>query len=127
MKTIKINPNTQGYFWMSDEAKPTLELRDIELDDTKNPFVIEAQLFDGEVSTSIKYVDGKYIVKEYRLSEMPSTDFTEHTYVSHRMGGKKLVFRKYWHPVPDEMCCGMEVLKPAEILFVGFKKEEETK
>lgn len=126
MKTIKITPNTQGYIWMSDEAKPSMELKDFELDENKNPFVIESQLFDGEVSTSIRFIDGHYVVKEYKLSAMEN-EYTEHTYLSHRMDGKKLLFRKYWKPVPDEFCCNMPVLKPAEILFVGFKDEEDKK
>ena len=64
----------QGYLWYSDKDQPKVLNNvdsEITLDETKNPFVIEGQLFDGKRSISIKYVDGKYIVKKYVLAELP--------------------------------------------------------
>ena len=90
----------QGYLWYSDKDQPKVLNNvdsEITLDETKNPFVIEGQLFDGKRSISIKYVDGKYIVKKYVLAELPKEDFTEQSLLAHRMKDvKSLNFRQYW-------------------------------
>lgn len=129
---IKLN-KAFGYLWMSDMQKPKVlqgeANRTHTLTDGENPFVVEGMLFDGETSTSIKYVDGKYIVKETVLADLDALNgvkSTEQEYVpSTRMklaDGKKLLFRQYWRPVTDDLCENMDVLQPAELVFVGFKK-----
>jgi CRISPR type III-associated protein (TIGR04423 family) len=35
---------------------------------------------------------------------------------------QKMKFRQYWRPVEDDLCEGMKVLQPAELVFVGFEK-----
>ena len=116
----------QGYLWYSDKDQPKVLNNvdsEITLDETKNPFVIEGQLFDGKRSISIKYVDGKYIVKKYVLAELPKEDFTKQSLLAHRMKDvKSLNFRQYWREQEDELCDGKKVLQPAELVFVGLKK-----
>ena len=115
----------QGYLWYSDKNEPqTLNNKEFELDidDNNNPFIIEGQLFDGIHSMSIKNVDGHYILKCYNLNELNDVQNTEHVFISHRMGGIQLRFRQLWRPEPDQNCEGMDVLQPAEFVFIGFNK-----
>lgn len=123
----------QGYLWYSDKTSPTIIDGDFELeiDDPANPFIVEGQLWDekGQTSISIKYVDGSYICRKYDLNsadsrEKPgSVEWTEVTYLPNRMSGVNLLkFRQYWRAEEDPLCCGMPVLKPAELVFTGFEK-----
>ncbi len=121
----------QGYLWYSNESKPEKVLNnedfEIEIADDKNPFIIEGQLYDkdGKKSISIKYVDGKYLFKEYDIIKLNGLEMTEQVFYSHRMDGKKLKFNQYWRPEKDDKCCDMDVLQPAELVFVGFNDKEE--
>jgi CRISPR type III-associated protein (TIGR04423 family) len=122
-----------GYLWYSDQKTPEVFEQkawdESMLDENVNPFVIEGQLYDSEnlVSYSIKYVDGKYIIKKYQLK---STDFNNVDvdidildFKAHRMGeGRVLQFLQYYREEEDSLCEGMKVLQPAEKVFVGFKK-----
>ena len=89
--TINITKDFQGYLWMSDQPKPEIFDKDKErqlvLDSTKNPFVIEGQLSDGEKSYSIKYVDGEYIVVEYDVTDDDIKNAK--SYYPNRMEGSK--------------------------------------
>ena len=117
----------QGYLWYSDKKNPQVlnnEVFEFEIADNTNPFVIEGQLYDGQKSISIKYVDGKYIVKTYDLHNLDG-EIQEQMFYSHRMGDRKLYFKQYWRPMNDEQCEGMQVLQPAELVFVGFNDKEE--
>lgn len=117
----------QGYLWYSDKKEPQVlnnEVFELEIADSSNPFVIEGQLFDGKKSISIKYVDGKYIVNTYDLDALDGV-MQEQKFYSHRMDGKQLKFRQIWKEQPDELCEGMQVLQPAELIFVGFNNEED--
>ena len=130
-----------GYLWMSDKPHP-LEyhtpsvLKEIleGFSDTTNPFIIEGQLCDEktEVSYSIKYVDGKYIVIKYDLKNIPEgwiPDEEDKEYISNsRLRASKILFRQYWKPeiedsadVNESLCLGMPVLVPGPLVFVGFK------
>lgn len=120
----------QGYLWYSDKKDPDyFENREFDLqkDDGENPFIIEGQLYDGKNSISIKYVDGKYLCKEYELSQFDADDIVkkEEVFYSHRMDGKQLKFNQYWREQEDldNLCEGMKALQPAELVFVGFKKD----
>jgi CRISPR type III-associated protein (TIGR04423 family) len=120
-----------GYLWYSDQKTPEVFEQkawdESMLDENVNPFVIEGQLYDSEnlVSYSIKYVDGKYIIKKYQLK---STDFNNVDidildFKAHRMGeGRVLQFLQYYREEEDSLCEGMKVLQPKEKVFVGFKK-----
>ncbi len=120
----------QGYLWWSDQQYPKVydgEILDIELDGIVNPFIIEGQLYDvtSNKSYSIKYVEGKHIVIEYKLNELNNVEKTEQPYLSNRMNERTLSFYQYWEAESDNLCEGMEVLKPAKCVFVGFKNKEE--
>ena len=73
MDTIKID-KCIGYIWMSDKESPEVfegEKFNRVLDETKNPFVVEAQLYDTDncISHSIKYIDGEYIVNKAEVEK----------------------------------------------------------
>lgn len=138
-KSLHIPPGSYvGYLWLSDESKPiivpehndryNLEKDGLEFSNDQNPFVIEGLLYDASrnLSITIKYVDGGYIVNEYLIDKLVSPDFKEMTYQSHRMDGRKLKFRQYWVEAEDEFCDdpqdikGMKTLRPDKLVFVGF-------
>lgn len=126
---MKINSsNYSGYLWYSNADMPKVyegeKAFGIELEDGQNPFVAEGLLYDGKTSFAIKYIDGKYICTQYTICDLPN-EFEIHTYLSNRMGNRKLVFRQYWQPEADELCMNMQVLQPAECVFVGFEKKGE--
>lgn len=131
MKTINIK-NCEGYLWWSDQQIPRVyqdESLDICLDDSKNPFVVEGQLYDKEClkSYSIKYVDGQYFVNIYKVDEQDfvNPDNEQKTFLSNRMDGRWLKFLRYWEEKEDENCMGMPVLTFTKNVFVGFKEKEE--
>lgn len=117
----------EGYLWYGNAQMPELffgEENEFTFDDNKNPFVIEGWLTDGKVSIQIKYVDGKHLVKQYDLNELGRSDVqsVSKTYLPSFKGVSGLKFEQYWRPVKDEICEGMQVLQPAEFVFVGFNK-----
>lgn len=119
----------EGYLWYSDAQEPqVIDQQEFELSiaDNHNPFIVEGQLCDvhNRHSISIKFVDGQYIIKEYDFTE---DDFSNperevKTFLSNRMGGKKLQFLQYWRAEPDPLCEEMAVLQSAALVFVGFDK-----
>lgn len=123
MNRIIIEGKFEGYVWYSDQDTPQIYCgQELELSDEDNPFIIEGQLCDGNTSYSIKYIDGKYFVKKYNLTCLPKEDVVDKFYQSYRMNGKVLSFKECWRLESDALCCGMDVLQPKEIIFVGFKK-----
>jgi len=119
-----------GYIWYSNESNPEVfQDKEFEFDTDKieNPFIIEGQLYDDQkkISYSIKFVDGKYICRKYQVK---STDFNKKdveikTFHANRMDNLNLQFLQYWKEEDDELCEGMKVLQPKELVFVGFVKE----
>jgi CRISPR type III-associated protein (TIGR04423 family) len=131
METIKIN-KCEGYLWWSDQQKPRVyqdELIDICLDEAKNPFVVEGQLYDEEnkESYSIKYVDGKYHINKYKVNEsdLINQDNEVKSYLSNRMDDRWLKFLRYWEEKEDENCMGMPVLTLTKNVFIGFDERKE--
>lgn len=136
MKTKKItdispSEKYEGYLWWSDTTTPEV-YQNQQLPEwpkeKSNPFIIEGQLYDrsNNKSYSIRFVDGEYLVFSFDLEKLKELDCIEKKYLTNRIDGiPKLYFRAFWHPVEDELCEGMEVLKPAETVFVGFKKKED--
>lgn len=114
---------------MSDAANPQVfqnETIDLSFDAIENPFVMEGNVADKDVSYSIRYVDGHYIVRQYNLHE--DVEYTEQVYLPHRMSEVNgLRFRRYWREETDEQCCDMQVLQPKEFVFVGFEEGKEEK
>ena len=118
----------EGYLWYSNQPQPKVlnnEVFELELSDDANPFIVEGLLFDGKISISIKYVDGHYITNHYKIQELENVKKEEQMYYSHRMKGRQLKFYQFWRPIVDELCEKMEVLQPAELVFIGFHKKEE--
>lgn len=130
----------EGYLWYSNEKKPMVfdgsePVPEMNLDEEKNPFIIEGNLWDADnlMSIMIRYVDGKYIVrrtkvKEEELSRAYSQAYesgspTLKKYLAHRIEGVKcLCFLQYWQAESDKMCEGMQVLRPSKLVFIGFDK-----
>lgn len=129
MEKIEIQKCT-GYVWLSDQSSPKVyknEPLSLELNECVNPFVIEANLTDGQVSHSIRYVDGKYYHKQFVLDEL-SEEYSEvNTYAQSMSSVSGLLFRRYWREQKDVLCEGWNVLKPAELVFIGFSEKEEPK
>jgi len=131
METINIK-SCEGYLWWSDQQNPQVyhnEALDICLDETKNPFVVEGQLYDGECGQSycIKYVDGQYLIKVYKVADwdFSNPDNEQKAFLSNRMAGRWLKFLRYWDEKKDENCMGMPVLTFTKNVFVGFKEKED--
>lgn len=124
----------EGYLWYSNAQSPQVidkEEFELTINDNHNPFIVEGQLCDvhNRHSISIKFVDGQYIINEYDFTEddfsNPEIEIEVKTFLSNRMGGKKLQFLQYWKAEKDPLCEHMEVLQSAELVFVGFKTEED--
>lgn len=126
-----------GYIWMSDDPSPKVLLGEEfggEFAETANPFIIEAQLYDGEKnSVSVKYVDGKYIMHEYTDVDVSSAnedvelkEYIAHARIAECNGNKNLLFLQYWEEKQDDATAptrsGMVELRPGKLVFVGFKK-----
>lgn len=127
--------NYEGYIWMSDKDEPTVyNNAPVELPlNYSNPFVVEGQLYNRTqgISYSIKFVDGQYIVQEYYVTESDreNPDNQIKTYISNRMGDKKLQFLRYWEDVCDEdnfkdvkHLNGLPILTQTKNVFIGFEK-----
>ena len=138
MTTNKINGIPagfyEGYVWMSDAVSPIViagDTKAFELDPTLNPFIIEARLYDRlhRLSYSVKYVDGNYLAFCYDLNGIASDSSVEiqpKSYYPNRMPGvEKLYFLRFWRAQRDPLSLNMEVLQPAETVFVGFKDFKE--
>jgi CRISPR type III-associated protein (TIGR04423 family) len=116
-----------GYLWYSDQQNPQVYNDNKEnafaFDEQSNPFVVEGYLTDGKSSYAIKYIGGKYHIQSYKLSNLQDVEFDDVVVYTHRMENvQKMKFRQYWRPVEDDLCEGMTVLQPAELVFVGFEK-----
>jgi len=116
----------EGYIWYSNANTPecftSKSIDQSILDKATNPYIIEAQLFDGKVSYSVKYVDGQYIVNKYTMSELSGKTYTEKVVKGNRMEDKNLCFNQYWEEKTDDLNCELKFLSPAEFVFTGFKK-----
>jgi len=125
-KTDKIpKSNYTGYLWYSDAVEPQLYYEtegEFTFDDVKNPFVVEGWLTDGKKSYQIKYADGKHHIFSYDLEELKQLKHEPKEFIPVFKKFRKMLFNQYWRPVQDELCEEMQVLQPAEFVFVGFIK-----
>lgn len=134
MEKIK-NGTYQGYVWMSDDDEPEVingEFDGRVLNNEKNPFIIEALLYNESAALSyhIKYVDGEYKVIETKVDIEKMHGKTENYYANHKLIDKEIVklkFYREWNAVEDKACNGWEVLQPGKLVFIGFERKEETK
>ena len=127
--------NAQGYLWYSDQTEPrTFIDKDIELhlDEKINPFIIEGQFYsdDEKKSISIKFIDGKYIVKTYDFnarrfiapdSEVMTEGGEEQYIANSRLKlSLPLNFIHVWETVKDKINDNWETLRPKGLVFKGF-------
>lgn len=134
-----------GYLWRSDQRAPevydgTGEL-ELSLPDGENPFIIEGNLWDEAQRRSImiRYIDGRYHVRRVIVTGPELKGISDKAieaaegqvattvkeYLAHRIGGvEKLRFLQYWRAEKDDLCGGMPVLRPYQLVFVGFVKKE---
>lgn len=115
--------NYTGYIWYSDAKRPEVFYqteKEFSFDKNQNPFVVEGWLTDGNKSFHIQYVDGKHNIYEYDLNELKDVTHKEQKLMPSFKGFKELVFNQYWHPEKDELCENMQVLIPAEFVFIGL-------
>lgn len=127
--------NAQGYLWYSDQTEPeTYNNKPVELllDEKRNPFIIEGQFYSDEEkkSISIKFIDGKYIVKTYdfnarRFIAPDSAVMTEggvEQYIanSRLKLSQPLNFIRVWRTVKDNINDDWETLRPTGLVFKGF-------
>lgn len=88
-------------------------------------FIFEANLYSKEkdFSVSIRQLDDKWLVveidKPLEKNNADKESFIEHKMIS-RIDGKKMKFIESWQAEKDELCEGLDVLKPSWIAFVGF-------
>lgn len=147
---IIISDKYAGYLWYSDSEEPMIYIYDgnsapnqegkpiFPLDVITKNFVVEGYLFDNleNISHAIKYVDGKYIHKEFKVTFPNNSDIknfriddreiccSEVCYLPHRINKSDvegLRFLQLWEKKPDSLCEGMEVLTPTSRIFIGFK------
>lgn len=135
---IPLKGNYEGYYWMSDSRDPKV-LHGENLSEEfvgKNPFVVEAELYDrdNQTSYSVHHAGNKVVCKCFVVKE---ADFDSHNvdtllYESKRMGGLQLRFLQYWEAQDDKTCpideTGkkfMQSLQMTKRVFVGFKNNEE--
>ena len=119
-----------GYLWWSHKTDPETFYQtefEREFSDNENPFIIEGWLTDGNFSINIRYVDGKHLIEKFDIEKLnKEVSNKEHKveklFMPNFKGFKELKFIQYWRPKKDEMCLSMEVLQPAEFVFVGLKR-----
>lgn len=132
-KLTEIDPEQkyEGYLWWSDRPTPTVLNNEPikELPEGNNPFIVEGQLFDKvhDKSWSIRFVDGNYYIMRFDLNDLNGLECIPKNYLPNRFPDsiKKLCFREFWRPQKDYLCEGMQVLQPAETVFVGFNFKED--
>ena len=130
IKDIDLKCKYEGYIWMSDQKEPkpfNLECIPQDMLFSTNPFVIEALLVDKKAkkSYSIRYVDGKHIVKQYDVDENELLGNIR--YIAKRIDGhSKLLFFQRWKKEEDKdgLCAGMPTLVPSDMVFVGFESSK---
>lgn len=135
---IPLKGNYEGYYWMSDSRDPKV-LHGENLSEEfvgKNPFVVEAELYDRDnhTSYSVHHAGNKVVCKCFVVKE---ADFDSHNvdtllYKSNRMDDLQLSFLQYWEAQDDKTCpideTGekfMQSLQMTKRVFVGFKNKKE--
>lgn len=127
----------RGYLWESDATPDKVvvltgayPVAPITLDASRNPFVIEGQLYNAEegISLSVRYADGRYVIIRYPVRELERefaarpSDVREALFLpAFRVAPGRLRFRTYWREESDPLCEGFAASRPAEFVFVGFE------
>ncbi|MCH7402135.1 TIGR04423 family type III CRISPR-associated protein [Belliella kenyensis] len=127
---IDYNKSYSGYLWYSDESKPKIFNSDILQSSmlTTLPFILEGYLYcpdEGGVCINIKNIDGEYHIHQVNLSDTDQNQLERFSFLAsapfENIGIKKFKAIQYWKAEKDELCDGMEVLKPSWIVFEGFE------
>ena len=122
----------EGYIQMSDEklnkifsSKQTLpSWEDLH---KNNNFILEACLFDGDRSITIRQVNDKFAVIDKKLSDFSEENKIEEIFVAksnEENVNLKAKITQIWQEKEDENCLNIKVLKPTLLLFSGFTKGE---
>jgi CRISPR type III-associated protein (TIGR04423 family) len=124
----QLSSDFEGYIQMSDEklnkvftSKQKLPSWD-SLFNGKN-FILEACLFDGDRSITIRQVNNKFAIIDKRLSEYQKENITTQSFLTTAYA--KVNIAQIWEEKNDENCLDMKVLKPTIQLFVGFNSQEK--
>jgi len=133
LKDINKNNKYEGYIWESNSSKPKVLNRepipnDITWEEGKNPFVIEALLFDkdNQMSYTVRYIDGTHKVFSTKVDDnelVGNIHFISKRTEPHH----KLRFFQRWitDEDTDNLCEGMPTKIPGELVFVGFETSKE--
>lgn len=124
---INLEGKFEGYFQMSDEKlnkvyqeKQTLPSWE-DLHEDKN-FILEACLFDGNRSITIRNIGNSFVLIDKNISDFKEENITKQSFITN--GYKEVIISQIWEEKEDENCLNIKVLKPTLQLFSGFKKGE---
>ncbi|AXX84696.1 TIGR04423 family type III CRISPR-associated protein [Aliarcobacter skirrowii] len=124
---INLEGKFEGYFQMSDEKlnkvyqeKQTLPSWE-DLHEDKN-FILEACLFDGNRSITIRNIGNSFVLIDKNISDFKEENITKQSFITN--GYKEVIISQIWEEKEDENCLNIKVLKPTIQLFSGFKKGE---
>lgn len=125
----------EGYIQMSDNkllnedkkpnkifsSKQTLPSWE-DLHENKN-FILEACLFDGDRSITIRQINDKFAVIDKKLSDFSDENKKEEIFIAkltEKNVGLSAKITQIWQEKEDENCLNLNVLKPILLLFSGF-------
>lgn len=123
-----LNIEFEGYIQMSDEkldkifsSKQTLPSWE-DLHENKN-FILEACLFDGDRSITIRQINDKFAVIDKKLSDFSEENKKEEEFLA-KSNEENVNFKakitQIWEEKEDKNCENIKVLKPTLLLFSGF-------
>lgn len=124
---INLEGKFEGYFQMSDEKlnKVYQEKQSLpsweDLHEDKN-FILEACLFDGNRSITIRNIGNSFVLIDKNISDFKEENITKQSFITN--GYKEVIISQIWEEKEDENCLNIKVLKPTIQLFSGFKKGE---
>ena len=118
----------EGYIQMSDKkldnifsSKQLLPAwKDLH---NENNFILEACLFDGDRSITIRQLNDKFVVIDKKLSYFSEENKKEELFLAKSNEEKLELSAKItqiWEEKEDENCENIKVLKPTLLLFSGF-------
>ncbi len=118
-----------GYYWLSNAEKPVVVQGSFPEDilEKSLPFVVEANLWDDGAghSISIRHNGEKHIIVRYNLNTPQGFEQHQVTFIAHRLPGKgRAKFVELWREETDELCNGINTLKPYGRAFIGFEKPQ---
>ena len=90
-------------------------------------FILEACLFDGDRSITIRQLNDKFVVIDKKLSYFSEENKKEELFLAKSNEEKLELSAKItqiWEEKEDENCENIKVLKPTLLLFSGFIKGE---